>query len=119
MVWFVPPIRTQAVDDPDLDWAYDQLARAMIGNPVINQTGAATMTGAPTTGSVTLPVAEQDANYSVILSPSGFTGTPAAGSQTITSITPTTTGFTFTTQAAPGLGNTVSFSWFLVRTLTR
>ena len=58
---------------------------------------------------------EDDANYLVIVTPASKTGTPAAGSEVLDSYSPATDGFTPILKAAPGVGNSRTFNWLLVR----
>jgi hypothetical protein len=83
-------------------------------------TGTATVTGASASIAVTFPGDKQqpDATYKVFLSVVSFTGTPGLGAFVPVSTTLlATTGFTLTVQAAPGLGNSVTFNVFIVRTI--
>jgi hypothetical protein len=59
--------------------------------------------------------AELDTNYSVVVTPTASTGKPAAHSWRVQSIDKSTTGFTITTEADPGAGNSVTFDWQLMR----
>ncbi len=75
---------------------------------------------AATTAAVTFPADKQqpDTTYKVFLSVVSFTGTPGIGAFVPVSTTLlATTGFTLTVQAAPGLGNSVTFNVLIMRTI--
>jgi hypothetical protein len=82
--------------------------------------GTVTVSGASTTGIVTFAADKKqpDAVYLVLLTPVSFVGTPGIGAfvQIGTSAL-ATTGFTVTVQAAPGVGNSVTFNYLIVRAL--
>ena len=79
----------------------------------VNSSGVVVSTGAATTGTVTFPNgAEADASYGVIV-----TAPLLAGGATTTKVTwsaPTTAGFTYALDVAPGAG-TATWVWQLVR----
>jgi len=79
--------------------------------------GSFTVSGASTTATVTLSNTEPDATYIPRLTFTGSTGTPAAGSEKarLTSGSRTTTQFGVTLDVAPGVGNSVTFFYELVR----
>jgi hypothetical protein len=77
--------------------------------------GAITFAGASNAIVVTLTRAQPDATYHVVATPVATTGSPAAGSDQVASIAKTTTGFTVTTKAAPGVGASVTFDWIAMR----
>ena len=85
------------------------------GTASANLSGKVTMSGTPTSQAVTLTSVEADTNYNIQLTPSSTTGTPASGAYTIMSVSKTTGGFTFYPVSAPGTGNSVTWSWLLVR----
>ena len=58
---------------------------------------------------------EFDTNYYLTVTPTTISGTPAAGSNRITSISKATNGFTINVEAAPGTGNSITFDWHLFR----
>lgn len=67
---------------------------------------------------VTLPEAEEDANYGVVACAVAEAGAPAANAHIITSIAKTATDFTINVLAAPGLaagGDSVTFQWIRIR----
>lgn len=79
--------------------------------------GQVTVNGGGTSGVHTFSGSETepDAFYHVLANAVSQTGSPAAGSQTITTITKTTSGFTINVAADPGGGNTVIFDFLVVR----
>ncbi len=80
--------------------------------------GDLTISGAATSGAATLTGdnVQADTDYRIIATPSGLAGSPGLGAFVVTSISgKSTTGFTVNLQAAPGLGNSVTFTLFLVR----
>lgn len=77
--------------------------------------GAVTISGAATTGVVVLAVAQPDAVYKVVFSGEGFTGAPPAAAFVTVSMLKTAAQFTVTLASAPGVGNSVTLAWFLVR----
>ena len=70
-----------------------------------------------TTATVTLATANVQPNtsYFPILTPSAFTGAPPLGATNIVSISKTTTQFTITVNASTGVGNTVTFNYYVCR----
>lgn len=91
------------------DQAY---AEALDARPLA---GSASIADPATSFVHTFAEVEPDADYYVAVSPSGFTGAPAAGSRTVVSVVKTTADFTVTIQAAPGVGASVTFDWILGR----
>lgn len=80
--------------------------------------GTLTVAAAATSATATLTGdnVQPDTNYRVLVTPDSFSGTPGIGAFVLTSISgKSTTGFTINLQAAPGAGNSVTFSYFLVR----
>ena len=77
--------------------------------------GSVTVSGAATTGSATFSSALDDALYSVALTRTGVTGSPAANSDAVASIAKTASGFTVTVKAAPGAGTAVTFDYVAIR----
>lgn len=80
-----------------------------------NLNGQVTVSGASTTATFIFGTAETDANYRLSLTPVSSTGTPAAGSNRVLSVSKLGASFTVTVEAAPGVGNTVVFDWHLLR----
>lgn len=80
-----------------------------------NLRGQVTVSGAATTATNTFGTAEADASYNITLTPVSSTGTPAAGSNRVLSVSKLGASFTVTVEAAPGVGNTVTFDWKLIR----
>jgi hypothetical protein len=85
--------------------------------PGLNLCNVATLVGGKGASvGVTFPGgAEVDTNYSIVVTPTTTTGTPAPHSWRLKGVTKGTTGFTLTTEADPGAGNSVSFDWHLMR----
>ena len=77
--------------------------------------GQCEISGASTSITVTFSNSEPDANYYVTATPATYTGTPATGSNRITQISKSTTGFTLFIETAPAGGATVRFDWIMVR----
>jgi len=81
-----------------------------------NLGGTVVISGAATSQAVTFTNAEPDASYNVMLSVRASSGTPASGAFiTVAPSSLTTSGFTVNVQTAPGVGNAVSYNWFLFR----
>lgn len=80
-----------------------------------NLRGQITITDASTSASVALNPAESDTTYFVTATPVASAGTPAAGSNRVTTITKATTSITVNVEAAPGAGNSATFDWHLIR----
>ena len=83
-----------------------------------NLWGTVTITGAAVSQAVLFGAgfAEADANFKIIMTADSATGTPAAGSYTPKPATSkATTGFTANCEVAPGVGNSVTFTWMLLR----
>lgn len=79
-------------------------------------TGSVAATGASATVTVTFGTAQYDTNYKLAaFVPTTTSGTPATGSNRVLSVAKTTSGFTVTLEAAPGVGNTVNFDWVTQR----
>jgi hypothetical protein len=83
--------------------------------PARNIAGVFTVSDTSTGSLVTFPAEEDDTDYEVVITPARKTGTPAAGSNRVLTYAKTNAGFTPTLEVAPGSGNSVTFSWFLVR----
>ena len=79
------------------------------------QAGEFTVSDAATTSLVTLTAEQEDTDYFVVLTPIGETGTPAAASRDIAAVSKTGTGFTVTLGAAPGGGNSITYSFHVLR----
>lgn len=78
--------------------------------------GQFSVADASTTAVITLPAAQADTDYEVAFGGVTFTGAPAIDCFTVIGIAKTTTNFTVTIGAAPGVGNAVTLSWILLRT---
>ena len=85
------------------------------GTPAENLGGVITVTGAATSQALTFATPEADAGYRIVASPLAITGAPAAGSNQVTKVDRTATGFTLNVEAAPGGTTSVTFAWFLFR----
>ena len=79
-----------------------------------NDAGQVTITGAATTAVVTITT-QPNTTYFVTFGGSGFTGAPGASAFVVVSVAKTTTQFTLTLAAAPGLGNSVTLDWHVAR----
>lgn len=79
------------------------------------QAGSFTVNEGNTTADVTFSNPQPDTSYFVVCSVSGISGAPATNSRIINGITKTTTGFTATLLAAPGVGTSVTFDWVVMR----
>lgn len=79
--------------------------------------GQVTISDAATSAVHTFSGGEAEANtsYSVLMTATAQTGTPASGSATIISITKTTANITFNVETAPGVGNSVTFDFLALR----
>jgi len=77
--------------------------------------GEITVSGANPSATHTFAEAQPDTSYSVVLAAKSKTGTPATGAYEIAEQTYTTADFTITVEAAPGVGNSVTFVWHLRR----
>jgi hypothetical protein len=80
-----------------------------------NLRGSVTVSGTATTGTVTFPTAEPDATYFLQVTPAAPTGTPAAGSNRVKSISKAAGSFTITLEVAPGASMGQTFDWVLIR----
>lgn len=88
---------------------------SLTNTPAKNLRGQIAVANAATTGAVVFTTAETDAVYFLAVTPVSVTGAPAAGSNRITQIAKTNTGFTITVEVAPGAGTSVTFDWILIR----
>jgi len=77
--------------------------------------GTVNIADANTSATVNFGVAQPDTNYRVIIQPISVVASPASGAFTIRTKTYGTSSFSFTIVAAPGVGNTVTYEWQLVR----
>lgn len=77
--------------------------------------GSLTITDASTNEVATLAVAQADTAYDVLVTPAGTSGIPPDGAYLVTDISKTNADFTVTIKAAPGVGNSVTFNYLLVR----
>lgn len=77
--------------------------------------GDVTITGAATNNSVTFDLEEPDTGFEVCVTVKSVTGAPAAGAYIPIGMAYTTTGFTLTLTAAPGIGTSITYSWIRVR----
>lgn len=76
-----------------------------------NPPGRATIYGAATSVTVSLPETEPNTNYRVEIVSEAVTGSPAAGSSRWRISAKTTTTFTITVETAPGAGTSVTFGY--------
>lgn len=77
----------------------------------MNATGEVTISDANTSATVTLAATERVATYVPTCNVVATTGTPAAGSKTVSISGRTTTQFVVNLDAAPGVGNSVTVGW--------
>jgi hypothetical protein len=78
--------------------------------------GGAVISDLATSVAITGLAEQTDTNYFVVASPTGSSGSPPSGAYIITSISgKTTTGFTLNVGAAPGVGNSVTWNWIVLR----
>lgn len=70
---------------------------------------------ANTGASVVFTEEQEDDDYRIILQAKSTTGVPDPDSYLIASKTYSTTGFSFTLVAAPGVGTGITFEWQLIR----
>ena len=80
-----------------------------------NLRGLVQITDTNTSATVTFSSAEPNATYYIVATPVSVTGTPATGSNRVTTISKSTTGFTINVEVAPGSTNSVTFNWIMVR----
>lgn len=79
-----------------------------------NPPGSVTVSGGSPIATVTLPKAETNNTYKVLLTLETFSSSPAAGATTAYATNKTTTGFDVVSMVAPGVGSSVTFNWKLV-----
>ena len=82
---------------------------ADLANTKLIEHGQVTISGTATTGDFTFTSAEPDTTYFVGATPVADSGTPAAGSKDISTVTKATDKFTLNLATAPGAGNSVTF----------
>lgn len=78
-------------------------------------TGTFTMGAADVGGSVSFNVDQQDNEYRVFLQALSDTGAPPLDAYVVIAKTYTTSGFSFTMGAVPGVGCSVTWEWQLIR----
>lgn len=91
-----------------------QLYRALALEPRTLR-GSVTVEGAAIGGTVNTGVNLPDSDYEVILQAKATAGSPAADAFRVTAKAYAPTDFSFLLAAAPGTGNSITFSWILVR----
>lgn len=79
--------------------------------------GSVTISDIADSETINLSVPQPDPNYRAILQAVAFSGTPDDGAFTIKSKSYTANSFSVTLVAAPGLGNSVTFEWQMVRNI--
>lgn len=77
--------------------------------------GTFTLGAAAAGGSVSFTVAQPDNDYRVILQPVSDTGSPPIDAYVVKSKTYTAGGFSFTMGSVPGVGNSVTWEFQLIR----
>lgn len=80
-----------------------------------NLRGAAVIADTATSASITFPTSELDTSYFVVVSVQNSSGTPASGSTRAYVSSRTTAGFSVNVEVAPGVGNSVTVAWHLIR----
>lgn len=80
-----------------------------------NLRGSLTISGTNVSGTVTFTNAEPDTSYYLTVTPTTKSGSPAADSMHVESISKSTGSFTVTLKAAPGAGTSRDFDWHLIR----
>ena len=88
---------------------------AVLASAPKNLRGLVQVTGVNTSATVTFTTAEPNANYFIVATPVELTNTPAAGSNRVTNISKTASGFTINVEVAPGGTGIVTFNWIMVR----
>jgi hypothetical protein len=101
--------------DGGLQYYSPSIGGAVLANAPKNLRGLVQVTGVNTSATVTFTLAEPDNNYFIVATPVQLTNTPAVGSNRVTSITKTTSGFTINVEVAPGGAGIVTFNWIMVR----
>lgn len=85
-------------------------------NPyALNLRGSVTVSGLESSGTAIFDFKEPDTNYFVNITPSERSGNPQSGSNRVQWTEKTQDGFTIILENAPGVGNSVTFDWFLLR----
>lgn len=86
--------------------------------------GTVTISDTATTAVITLPtekdskgnpILQPDTNFSVVLTPSDFSGTPTVNAFLVIKQVKTTADTTITINTHPGTGNSVSYDWIAMR----
>ena len=106
----------QAAVDPTQATAASAQSTANLALSLVqfNDAGAVTISNAATTAVV--PIATQpNTSYFVTFGGSAFAGAPGTSAFVVVSIAKTTTQFTLTLAAAPGVGNSVTLDWHVAR----
>jgi polygalacturonase len=80
-----------------------------------NLAGNVTVGGTSPSATLTFGTAEPDGDYMLTITPRTVSVGAAANSWRVQSYAPSASGFTVTTEAAPGSGQFVVFSWHLIR----
>lgn len=91
-----------------------QLYRALALEPRTLR-GSVTVEGDAIGATVTHGVNLPDGDYEVVLQAKAVEGSPAADAFRVTTKTYAPADFSFVLAAAPGAGNSITFSWILVR----
>lgn len=93
------------------------LATAANNRTLAWDSGSVTISDASTGDTVTLSPAQANASYIVLMQVRAFTGSPPLGATQVIGKSYAAGNFSFTVNAAPGVGNSVTFDWVLVRNI--
>lgn len=104
----------------DGDWKlpgglFNVKAISSTATPGKNLCGIITISGASTTGTVTFANIETNTSYRAVACVTASTGTPAAGSTRLQISSKSVSGFTVVPEAAPGVGNSITVDWMILR----
>jgi 1-aminocyclopropane-1-carboxylate deaminase/D-cysteine desulfhydrase-like pyridoxal-dependent ACC family enzyme len=90
------------------------LAQTVNTRTQYNDAGSVTISNAATTAVVAIET-QPNTSYYVTFGGSAFTGAPGATAFVVVTLAKTTTQFTLTLAAAPGVGNSVTLDWHVAR----
>lgn len=101
--------------NPEVLYADDGVSWQAVYTRGFNAVFQVTVSGAATSGVNAFAVNEPDAFYTVSVTPVLLTGAPAAGSNRVSSVVKANNQLTVNVEAAPGVGNSVTFDVILAR----